>query len=97
MQAAQVAGNGRVLLSVDELPEGQAALQNGCEATQVAECQTAGKVCLNKTCVQARPRCTPPLCIAGRTSACAIAHCMFELRQEHILELTAQVTVHDAL
>ena len=51
-----MAGDGRALLSVDELPEGQAALQNGCEATQVAECQTAGKVCLNKTCVQARPQ-----------------------------------------
>lgn len=50
-----MAGDGRALLSVDELPEGQAALQNGCEAAQVAECQTAGKVCLNKTCVQARP------------------------------------------
>ena len=54
--AAQVAGDGRALLSVDELPEGQAALQNGCEATQVAECQAAGKVCLNKACVQARPQ-----------------------------------------
>ena len=64
-QAAQVAGDGRALLSVDELPEGQATLQNGCEATQVAECQAAGKVCFNKACVQARPHRLQPLCAAG--------------------------------
>lgn len=48
----QLQAGGRALQSVDEVPEGQVVLQNGCEATQVAECQAAGKVCFNKACVQ---------------------------------------------
>lgn len=51
----QLQTHGRALQSVDEVPEGQVVLQNGCEATQVAECQAAGKVCFNKACVQVRP------------------------------------------
>ena len=77
--AAQVAGDGRALLSVEELPEGQAALQNGCEATQVAECQTAGKVCLNKTCVQVRPHLaattSAQLLRGARVPLCTTGHC----------------------
>lgn len=51
----QLQAGGRALQSVDEIPEGQVVLQDACEATQVAERQSVGKVC-SKACVQVRTR-----------------------------------------